>query len=70
MKASLQTYEAMRKLFQLLKSRLLILNEQTKGRKFQIQLYPKATVATTTCFLEEIQSPKTELLVLSFNPAW
>lgn len=32
--------------------------------------YPKATVATTTCVLEEIQLFKTELRNLLFNPAW
>lgn len=31
--------------------------------------YPKATVATTTCILEETQSSKTELRNLLFNPA-
>jgi len=31
--------------------------------------YPKATVATTTFILEEIQSSNTEVRILLFNPA-
>lgn len=40
-------------------------NTSKSAHKF----YPKATVATTTCILEEIHSSKTLLRVLLFNPA-
>lgn len=46
---------------------------QAKGKAERSQkkerTYPKATVATTTCVLDEIQSSKTELRDLLFNPA-
>lgn len=44
--------------------------EAEKGGKKDGQTYPKATVAATTCVLEEIQSSKTELRTLLANPAW
>lgn len=32
--------------------------------------YPNATVATTTCVLDESQSSRTELRTLLLRPAW
>lgn len=38
--------------------------------EFKRRSYPKATVATTTCILEEIQLSKTDVRTLLFSPAW
>lgn len=47
-----------------------IMHEASAKVKIVLSSYPNATVATTTCILEEIQSSKIELRNLSFNPAW